>query len=71
MFLVYIVFTLNALINNILFNNKSPQINGEAFCWCAGRESNPHALRHSILSAACIPIPSPALEFIFTSMSKL
>ena len=29
--------------------------------WCAGRESNPHAVRHSILSAACIPIPSPAL----------
>ncbi len=26
---------------------------------CPGRGSNPHALRHTILSRACMPIPPP------------
>ncbi len=44
------------------------------FLWCAERELNPHGLLgHSILSAACLPIPSPAHIFflILTPMCSL
>ena len=30
------------------------------FRQCAGRELNPHALRHMALNHACLPIPAPA-----------
>ena len=27
--------------------------------WCSGRESNPHALRHTPLKRVCLPVPPP------------
>ena len=45
-------------------NEKRPPIYGRSFCvnpciWQWGRgESNPYALRHQILSLACLPIPA-------------
>ena len=37
--------------------------------WCSERESNPHPIRDTILSRACIPIPPS--ELVFLCISKL
>ena len=35
----------------------------EAYRWCRGRDSNPHALAHYPLKIACLPVPPPRLIF--------
>ena len=40
--------------------NQKTSIKSMLVFLCAGRESNPHALRHVALNHACLPVPAPA-----------
>lgn len=40
---------------------KSPNRTSRLFFTWAGRDLNPHALRHTALNRTCLPVPPPAL----------